>query len=107
MRHSMRRARASEFVQRYRQSLAAGVETQPALVVFAATAPMAEGASLQGFAQAVPGMGTVFVMLTVLGGMVTLLNERRQWTLQRMVVAPIRRVARFWRVRQAPTFCWA
>ncbi len=80
-----------EFVQRYRQSLAAGVETQPALVVFAATAPMAEGASLQGFAQAVPGMGTVFVMLTVLGGMVTLLNERRQWTLQRMVVAPIRR----------------
>jgi ABC-2 type transport system permease protein len=45
----------------------------------------------QGFGQSVPGMGTMYVMFTVLGGMAALLRERRQWTLQRLTTLPVRR----------------
>jgi linearmycin/streptolysin S transport system permease protein len=45
----------------------------------------------QGLSQAVPGMGSMFVMLTVMGGMTVLLRERRTWTLQRLVMMPISR----------------
>jgi ABC-2 type transport system permease protein len=79
------------FADLYRRSLTQGMDDQPELVTFAATAPLADEGGLQGFEQAVPGMGTVFVMLTVLGGMSILLNERRQWTLQRTAVAPVSR----------------
>jgi ABC-2 type transport system permease protein len=44
-----------------------------------------------GFRQAVPGMGSMYVMFTVLGGMVILLQERRHGTLQRLVTMPVRR----------------
>lgn len=44
-----------------------------------------------GFAQSVPGMGTMYVMFNVLGGMVILVMERKQWTLQRLVVMPAAR----------------
>ncbi len=80
-----------DFADLYRQSLTQGMNEQPELVTFAATAPLADDGGLQGFEQAVPGMGTVFVMLTVLSGMSILLNERRQWTLQRTAVAPVSR----------------
>jgi ABC-2 type transport system permease protein len=36
-------------------------------------------------------MGTMFVMMTVFGGMSALIEERRQWTLQRLAVMPISR----------------
>jgi ABC-2 type transport system permease protein len=36
-------------------------------------------------------MGAMFVMFTVLTGMALLLRERRMWTLQRLVVMPVRR----------------
>jgi ABC-2 type transport system permease protein len=45
----------------------------------------------QGFGQSVPGMGSMYVMFTVLGGMAVLLRERRQWTLQRLGVLPLSR----------------
>ena len=45
----------------------------------------------QGLGQSVPGMGTLFVMFTVFGGMTALIVERKQWTLQRLVVAPLSR----------------
>ncbi len=45
----------------------------------------------QGFGQSVPGQGTMFVMFTVLSGMGLLIKERRQWTLQRLVVMPVSR----------------
>lgn len=45
----------------------------------------------QGFGQAVPGQGTLFVMFTVFGGLSLLLRERKQWTLQRLVVMPVSR----------------
>jgi ABC-type transport system involved in multi-copper enzyme maturation permease subunit len=44
-----------------------------------------------GLRQSVPGMGSLFVMFTVLGGMTALIQERNQWTLQRLAVMPISR----------------
>jgi ABC-2 type transport system permease protein len=50
------------------------------------------GESLQaGLGQSVPGMGTMFVMMTVFGGMAALIVERQQWTLQRLAVMPLSR----------------
>ncbi|MDX1991932.1 MAG: ABC transporter permease [bacterium] len=44
-----------------------------------------------GFRQSVPGMGTMYVMFTVLAGAVTLITERKNWTFQRLVMMPVRR----------------
>jgi len=44
-----------------------------------------------GFGQSVPGMGSMYVMFTVLGGTAILLRERKQWTLQRLAVMPLTR----------------
>ena len=44
-----------------------------------------------GLGQSVPGMGSMFVMFTVFGGMVALVGERKQWTLQRLAVTPVSR----------------
>lgn len=44
-----------------------------------------------GFGQSIPGMGSMYVMFTVLNGTAVLLRERRQWTLQRLAVMPITR----------------
>jgi ABC-2 type transport system permease protein len=45
----------------------------------------------QGLGQSVPGMGTMFVLMTVLGGMSALIVERQQWTLQRLAAMPVSR----------------
>ncbi|TVR19876.1 MAG: ABC transporter permease [Anaerolineaceae bacterium] len=44
-----------------------------------------------GFRQSVPGMGSMYVMFTVLAGAVLLLQERKQWTLQRLITMPVSR----------------
>ena len=44
-----------------------------------------------GFGQSVPGMGSMFALFTVLGGMATLVGEKKQWTLQRLATMPISR----------------
>ncbi|MCU0512784.1 MAG: ABC transporter permease [Anaerolineae bacterium] len=44
----------------------------------------------QGFGQSVPGMGSMFVMFTVLGMLPIINKERKQWTLQRLVTLPLR-----------------
>jgi ABC-2 type transport system permease protein len=50
------------------------------------------GESLQqGLGQSVPGMGTMFVLMTLFGGMSALIVERQQWTLQRLAVMPVSR----------------
>ena len=50
------------------------------------------GQSLQqGLGQSVPGMGTMFVLMTIFGGMAALIEERQQWTLQRLAVMPVSR----------------
>jgi ABC-2 type transport system permease protein len=45
----------------------------------------------EGFGQSVPGMGSMYVMFTVLGGIAVLMRERRQWTLQRLIALPLSR----------------
>ncbi len=50
------------------------------------------GESLQqGLGQSVPGMGSMFVLMTIFGGMTALIVERQQWTLQRLAVMPVSR----------------
>lgn len=44
-----------------------------------------------GFGQSVPGMGSTFVMFTVFGALYTLIRERANWTMQRLVMMPISR----------------
>ncbi|MFN8372386.1 MAG: ABC transporter permease [Anaerolineae bacterium] len=44
-----------------------------------------------GFGQSTAGMGSMYVMFTVLAGIAALLEERKQWTLQRMVMMPLAR----------------
>ena len=44
-----------------------------------------------GFGQSVPGVGAMQVLFTVLAGLVTLIRERKQWTLQRLAVLPLTR----------------
>lgn len=44
-----------------------------------------------GFAQSVPGMGSMYVMFTVLAGAVLVIQERNNWTLQRLVTMPVTR----------------
>lgn len=46
---------------------------------------------LVGFQQSVPGMGSMFVMLSVLAGAGILVSERSRWTLQRTLIAPVSR----------------
>ncbi|MEZ4863808.1 MAG: ABC transporter permease [Caldilineaceae bacterium] len=68
------------------------LRARPELVRFVTTSAEPAGSTLQQrFGQSVPGMGSMYVMFTVLGGMATLLRERQQWTLQRLAVLPITR----------------
>jgi ABC-type Na+ efflux pump permease subunit len=46
---------------------------------------------LEGFRQSVPGMGSMFVMFSVLAGTGMLVQERKWWTLQRTMIAPVSR----------------
>ncbi len=45
----------------------------------------------QGLGQSVPGMGTMFVLMTVFGGMAALIVEKQQGTMQRLGMMPIAR----------------
>ena len=66
---------------------------QPAPARFRVADAAGDGddASMNGFNQSAPGMGSLYVMFTVLGGMAVLLRERRQWTLQRLLALPLSR----------------
>ncbi len=44
-----------------------------------------------GFNQSVPGMACMYVLFTAMAGLQTLLEERKHWTLQRLVILPISR----------------
>ena len=44
-----------------------------------------------GFGQSVPGMGSMFVMFTVMTALYAILRERRNWTFQRLVMMPVDR----------------
>ncbi len=62
----------------------------PVIIDYSVTALEDDGTQ-SGFNQSVPGMGTMFVLFTILGGMAVLIRERQQWTLQRLVVMPVSR----------------
>ncbi len=49
------------------------------------------GDAPSGFSQSVPGMGSMYVMFTVLAGATALILERKNWTFQRLVMMPVRR----------------
>lgn len=65
--------------------------TRPAAVRYVTTKPeTAEISGIQnGFGQSIPGMGTLYVIFTVLAGTSNLLRERQQWTLQRLAALPL------------------
>ena len=50
---------------------------------------MGDRYKLQGFRQSVPGMGSMFVMLSILAGASIMIEERKRWTLQRTITMPI------------------
>jgi ABC-2 type transport system permease protein len=64
---------------------------QPPVVRFISTKADLDTRLDNGYNQSVPGMGAMYTMFTVMGGMAVLYRERRQWTLQRLVVLPITR----------------
>lgn len=47
--------------------------------------------SVGGFGQSIPGIGSMFVMFAVLGGMAVLVEEKRQGTMQRLASMPVTR----------------
>jgi ABC-type multidrug transport system permease subunit len=78
----------------YQRALEMGKE--PAVTVEFALSGATETPSMslslqQGLGHSVPGMGTMFVMMTIFGGMSALIVERQQWTLQRLAMMPVSR----------------
>jgi ABC-2 type transport system permease protein len=55
-----------------------------------------------GFGQSVPGMGSMFVMFTVFGSLFILIRERKNWTLQRLVMMPLTR----WQILGGKILMW-
>jgi ABC-2 type transport system permease protein len=47
--------------------------------------------SVGGFGQSIPGIGSMFVMFAVLGGMALMIEDKRQWTMQRLASMPVTR----------------
>lgn len=67
------------------------IAQRPPAVEYEAVGGTPRDESLQGFNQSVPGVGSMYVMFTVLGGMVLIQRERQRWTLQRLAVLPLTR----------------
>ena len=66
-------------------------QQRPVVVSYAVAGGDANQPAGTGFTQSVPGMATMYVLFTVLGGISLLLEERKQWTLQRLVIMPVSR----------------
>ncbi len=78
----------------YRQALALekGNKISIDYTLSGSSKPLTTGESLQqGLGQSVPGMGSMFVMMTIFGSMAALIVERQQWTLQRLASMPVSR----------------
>jgi ABC-2 type transport system permease protein len=80
----------------YQRALVAW-ESEPIDVAFTLSgqdAPAGAIAGLQlGLGQSVPGMGTMFVMMTVFGAMAALIVEKQDGTLQRLATMPVSKTA--------------
>lgn len=75
----------------YHRALQLSADQPPAVLFRVVDADDGESGIDNGFNQSAPGMGSLYVMFTVLGGMAVLLRERRQWTLQRLMALPLSR----------------
>ncbi len=64
---------------------------RPAAVEYLSVGTEPAATATQGFGQSVPGMGSMYVMFTVLGGIVSLQRDRQRWTLPRLAAMPLRR----------------
>ncbi|GMR10964.1 MAG: hypothetical protein BMS9Abin28_1788 [Anaerolineae bacterium] len=64
--------------------------TDPIAVRFELTQSSSSG-SVGGFGQSIPGIGSMFVMFAVLGGMALMIEDMRQWTMQRLASMPVTR----------------
>ena len=80
-----------QFVQDVYVDAKKRIEERPETVRFVTTTGEEVNAFADGLGQSAPGVGSMFVMFTVLGGMAVLLRERKQWTLQRLTALPIPR----------------
>jgi ABC-2 type transport system permease protein len=72
-------------------SEAAQLWTNPPATVSYQSTVADDGDSINGFNQAVPGMGTMYVLFTVMGGALLLLQERQNSTFQRLMTMPVSR----------------
>ncbi len=63
---------------------------EPITVSYELTQSSSSG-SAGGFGQSIPGIGSMFVMFAVLGGMALLIEDKRQWTMQRLASMPLTR----------------
>jgi ABC-2 type transport system permease protein len=84
----------AQFVRGVYERAAALWDEDPVRVTYELTAQDVQDAnsgSTAGFGQSVPGMGTMYAMFTVFGGMIGLVGERKLGTLQRLVVMPVTR----------------
>jgi ABC-2 type transport system permease protein len=87
-------AARAEFSQKIYDRAANYLAQKPLTIDYAVNQEVVEeeiSAATAGFGQSVPGQGSTFVMFTVLGGLFILIRERKQTTLQRLVVMPITR----------------
>lgn len=80
---------AREQAERVATSRALEVLAQDRVTVTRESLSIPERPVLVGFQQSVPGMGSMFVMLSVLAGAAMLVEERSRWTLQRTLTAPV------------------
>lgn len=59
--------------------------------VMAAAESTEQNSTGEGFSQSIPGIGTMYVMFAVFPAAAAFITERKNWTLQRLVVMPVSR----------------
>ncbi|MEZ4659182.1 MAG: hypothetical protein R2911_16595 [Caldilineaceae bacterium] len=94
------------FVNAVYVDASARLDARGAAVQYQTTTGEEATGSDSGFGQSVPGMGSMYVMFTVLAAINVLLRERTQWTLQRLAALPSL-APKSWAVRLPPTLFWA
>ena len=86
-------AEKAAFRQAVYDSAAASWNQDPFKVDFQQSAadPNALTSTQRGFGQSIPGIASMFVVIFVLTSMITLPQERKNWTLQRLATMPVSR----------------
>jgi len=64
----------------------------PVRIEFVQSAQQPDTSNADGFGQSVPGIATMYVMFGVLPLMAAFINDRRNWTFQRLTTMPVSRV---------------